>query len=240
MSCGCGGSSGGGGGCGCSPPIAPSFVQHRFCGIQGITQRLAPKVDRIRARTVEAAGLTPYDVFLVWTHWTGRERGEGEEQELRRHRIAPSPVVEDLSNVSLALMSAGVLPVGSLRLSSISTRYTADELHGRLVPPDTMYDGCGEPMRSPFPSAPLDALEPVRRDELGRPLPPRKDRIPEPFGFFYEVVLRTAPTPQQRMKFRPMSEPFYDAGKFGWSLTLERVSEDRDRQGRSNYGTDRG
>ena len=98
-----------------------------------LAQRLQPTVDRLRARMTRF-GLRPYQVFMVWTRWSGIERGEGAERELARIEIVPRPKVDDLTRVSLSPFSAGILPVGSLSISEVSGMLTADNLRGYAVP----------------------------------------------------------------------------------------------------------
>lgn len=160
-----------------------------------LVNRLVSRVDRLRQRTSVRFGLRPYNVFLIWERWTGTERGEGDEIEVKRFPIVPTPKVEDLTAISLSLMSGGVLPTGSLRLTRISGTLTTDMLMGKMLPT------------------------------------PHEDHIPEQWEFFYEIVEdgRGDPDPV-RAKFRPFSVPFRRAGQVDWTIILERVSEDRDRQ----------
>lgn len=230
MSCGCGcggsgvGSVGGGSGC------------YRR---QNLAQRLAPRADKIRQKLTDF-GLRPYDVFLVWTRWDGEERGEGYERELRRVRIVPNPKVEDLTSISLSPYAAGILPVGSIRLSEISISLTADDLAGRTIP-GASYPGHCSIQRLPSQGTP-DSVAMTPGQQVGHALARVHDHISQPFEFFYEVVENVAGTsavaPALRPKFRPLSPAFKRPGKFDWMLILERISEDRNRYGRSQMGTD--
>lgn len=108
-----------------------------------LAARMVKTVDR--ARQVEVRlGFRPYNVFLVWTKWSGVERGEGVELVVRRCPILPTPIVEDLSAVSRSPFSAGTLPIGSIRVRSISATYSQDYLEGKTFP-DT-----GEPVPEPY------------------------------------------------------------------------------------------
>lgn len=75
-------------------------------------------------------------------------------------------------------------------------------------------------------------------DELsGHMIPGRhEDQIPQPFEFFYELREdgRGDPKPG-RQKYRLLSFPTLDAENAQWTLMLQRISEDRDREGRSRY-----
>lgn len=163
-----------------------------------IAQRLAPVADNVR-QIATTLGARPYRVFLVWTKWTGEERGEGVEQEARRIEILPTPRIQNLDSVSYSLMHAGTLPVGSIRVDLISgATFSADILSGNYVPVA------------------------------------HEDFIPEPFEFFYEVVEDgRGDDPATRSRFRLLSFPFRRATKVDWTVTLERVSLDRNRYAQS-------
>jgi hypothetical protein len=195
-------------------------------------------VDKIRQR-LTTFGLRVYHVDLVWTRWTGEERGEGEEHELRRVRILPAPLVVDLTSVSLSPVTAGILPVGSVRLEQVTTRLTSDDLRGLTVPGQAYVNGCGIYAQSGHTPPSVLGLTPGEQIGAQAPSP---DRIPQPYEFFYEVsedLTGTGATqPSQRMKYRLFSQPFRRPGKFDWTVVLEKISEDRDREGHSKYGPD--
>lgn len=71
---------------------------------------------------------------------------------------------------------------------------------------------------------------------LAIPGQPLLDHIPQPFSFFYELRedgrsgVKTV-----RRKYRLATEPTRDAGNVQWVLTLEKISEDRNRDGQSEY-----
>lgn len=199
-----------------------------------LAQRLQPTVDRLRARMTRF-GLRPYQVFMVWTRWSGAERGEGAEHELARIEIVPRPKVDDLTRVSLSPFSAGILPVGSLSVSEVSGMLTADNLRGYAVPGQAYVDSCRVQPASPLGGTPvgevgLSALQQARGDGTS------ELHVPEPYDFFYEVVEDRAGS--TRAKFRLFSEPFRDAGKFQWKFVLERIAEDRGRDGRARMAPD--
>lgn len=165
--------------------------------------RFAPKIARLRQATSVKLGLRPYNVFLVWTKWTGTERGEGHEKEIKRVPILPTPKVEDLTSISFNLVAAGAVPTGSVRVSKIASVYTADMLTGHVFPTN------------------------------------HEDFVPEPYEFFYEIVEDGRGDPEPvRQKFRIFSFPFRKASTQEWNLVLERVSEDRSRQGKSTFAGD--
>lgn len=174
--------------------------------------------DRIR-QIGDRLGAYPYRVFLVWTRFSGSERGEGNEVEIGRIELAPAPEVQSLDGVTFSLFAAGALPIGSVRLRGVSLQYTYDQLTGTL-PPTQKQD--------PFAPASATALVSVHRDH-----------IQEPNDFYYEIVEdgRNDPDPK-RMKFRLLSPPVIDPTSQQWILGLERTSEDPDRYGRSQIGTD--
>lgn len=205
--------------------------------------RFAPTVDRIRQRFNQQFGLKAYDVFMVWTRWNGAERGEGNETLMMQVELLPTPVVEDLTSLSLQGFSAGTLPVGSVRISQVSASIRADTLSGFLLPSIEylgMAEGCGKPARmmgegTPTRLAGLTAIEAARLN-AGLDSKGRKYSVDPRVEFFYEIVER-APN-AQRQKFRLLSVPFKRKGSFDWTLVLERVSEDRSRRGQSTIGPD--
>jgi hypothetical protein len=205
------------------------------CGTRGrLAQRFAPTVDRIRQRTVVRFGLRVYDVSLVWTRWNGRERGEGDEVEIARVPIVPRPMIEDLSTVNFNPFAAGLLPQGAVRISQITTRLTADNLLGLTVPPKAYFDGCG--IVAPGISRSPEALALSPAATIGHSPPTLPSHIREPHEFFFEI---TEDVPGSwRSKYRRFSNPFRRPGKFDWSIVVERISEDRDRHGRSQIGVD--
>lgn len=159
-----------------------------------LAHRLAPRVDRLRQLNTRF-GLRPYRVFLVWTKFGGAERGEGDENLIKREELLPTPKVTDLNAVSKTLYTVGVLPVGTIRVEEISATYTADFLEGKIIEP-------------------------------GKP-------IPQPYSFFYEVVEddRGGTAQTERAKYRIAMKPFRMPGKVQWTITLERMSDDLDRDG---------
>jgi hypothetical protein len=169
-----------------------------------LAHRFASRADGLR-QLATRFGVRPYNVWLVWGVWSGRERGAGSFKVLREIPIVPNPVVQDLTAISLDPRSAGVLPVGSVRLTRVSATYSAAMLSG-------MWTG----------------TDPA-------------DRLPDNVEFFYEIQEDGRDGHKgTRMRCRPLAEPFRRAGKVDWSVTLERISEDRDRDGREQIGPNRG
>ena len=87
-------------------------------------------VDYIRQIPVDL-GARPYRVFLVWTRWSGEDRGEGVESLVREEEILPVPKVQEMASVQLQLLDIGMDEQGSLQVSQISPRYTENQLLGR-------------------------------------------------------------------------------------------------------------
>lgn len=79
-------------------------------------------------------GFRPYQVFLVWTKWTGDERGDGYERVICRTPLLPIPEVLDLTAVAKQTGGAGRYRAGSVRLNGISMSYTQELLEGKVVP----------------------------------------------------------------------------------------------------------
>lgn len=195
-----------------SPEEAAKTLAHRF----------GPRVDRLRQLSTRF-GLRPYRCFLVWTRWSGDERGEGGEVEVARIELLPTPLVDSLDQLALKAHSAGLLPEGSIRLREVSVNYSEDQLRGKLMPQGVL---------TPDPPGTAEEFD-VRHRLLA---PATKAKL----DFFYEVIEdgRSGDLPT-RAKYRVSGVPFRDAGKLQWTVVLTRASEDNDRFGKSQVGTDR-
>jgi len=108
-------------------PLTPDQAKH------SLVNRLQKTVDRVRQIPVNF-GLRSQRVFLVWTKYTGSERGEGREVEIRRKEILPTPKVGPMNAISFAAITGGIMPVGSQRVQNVSLSFTADELEGLWIP----------------------------------------------------------------------------------------------------------
>jgi hypothetical protein len=133
----------------------------------------------------------------------------GDSQEHARVEILPTPNLRSLDNLALDPRAAGILPVGMVRLTEVTMSLTNDQLRGWAVP---------NLANATTPGAPID-------------------HVPQPFDFFYEVQADDrSGGPEVRRRFRPATDPFLDAENVQWTITLERVSEDANRDGTSSYG----
>jgi hypothetical protein len=103
-----------------------------------VLARIAPAIDNARQVATEI-GARPYQVFLVWGTWGGRERGEGDFGEVARVQLLPNPKVETMQFTSTPY-SAGQLPVGAVRVSGISTSYAQPVLQGDELPNGQRFD----------------------------------------------------------------------------------------------------
>jgi hypothetical protein len=190
-----------------------------------LAHRLGRRVDRLRQFSTRF-GLRPYRVTLVWTKWTGRERGQGREEEIPGGRIEvlPTPMVKNLDAGNLSLMAAGMLPVGSVRVSKISVNYTQDQLVGLAIPDEVF----------------TERNEPPRAKSAGElPKKPSNVDLPQPFDFHWEVREDgRGDDPPPRWRFRLASWPERRPGDVEWRVTLERVSDDDDREGNPTDGFD--
>lgn len=100
---------------------------------RSLAHRFASRVDRLR-QIETRLGMRPYRVVLVWSQFSGEERGEGDETVTLRREILPTPKVENMTAKERKVMSAGLHEVGSIRISEVSMLLTADMLEGREVP----------------------------------------------------------------------------------------------------------
>jgi hypothetical protein len=178
---------------------------------------------------------------LVWTRWGGTERGEGHEAILFEAPIVPRPKVNDLTSVALNPFTAGLLPVGSVSLEEVTTQLMEEHLTGLVVPPAAYLDGCGATRyNQAFPGMPPDVMGRTAAEQIGTGSQAVRDRIEEPYEFFYELqeARPFGQSPALRRRFRLAATPFKKPGSFEWSILLERASEDRTRGGHSKSGID--
>ena len=207
-------------------PLTPGQARNTLA--HKIGTRLAPKVRQLATKF----GLRPIRVFLVWTKWSGIERGEGFEKEINRAELLPTPKVDSMDGVSFSLLQAGTVPVGSVRVSRVNVGYTEDQLRGRVYPPNMQ-------------TTPEDFSTSLQDNDADDGTPPEPlpvlnpDHIEQPFDFYYELIEDgRGDNPSHRSKFRLLNRPFRRAGKTDWSLILERIGQDNNRDG--SPATDQG
>lgn len=189
-------------------PLTPAQASH------ALANRFGTRVDRIR-QIATRLGIRPFRVFLVWSVWTGAERGEGEERIRARLEILPTPKVDSLENIAFRPMLAGMLPTGQLRVREISVNFTGDQLTGVAIPTQAF----------------IDANDPALTTS-GAELPAHGTRIHEPNDFYWEVVEDgRGDNPAPRQKYRLAAQPHRDAGNVQWIAVLERISQDNSRNG---------
>lgn len=126
----------------CSGNNRPKFTQLTALQYQGtlLGGKLTNCVDKIRDLKTKL-GARPYQVFLVFTRWSGGERGVGVEEVVKRDPILPTPNVAPIDQLTTTLQSVGLDEVGEVRVTEISVAYTEEELrgldcHGEGVPED--------------------------------------------------------------------------------------------------------
>ena len=221
--------------------------------------RLGPRADRLRQIAVNF-GVRPYNVTLIWGKWNGKQRGEGHFTVVKQIPLLPNPKVEDLSAIALDPRSAGILSVGSIRLSGISPTYTSDMLKGLWLPTqpsdrlaedieffyEVVEDGRGYTAAGAgagssgagidggpvtdecAPTCACGTCDPNALDPLCAAVAADPSVLPDPGAV------------PMRGRFRPASEPMRRAEKVDWTIILERVDENRDRDGREQIGPNRG
>ena len=187
-----------------------------------LAHRLAKRVDGIR-QIPTRFGLRSDRVFLVWTRTDGERRGEGNETEVARLEILPTPRVSDQTSIQFAPYSAGVLPVGSVRVDRISAQYTEDVLRGEKVPDEARPPGAAL-------QQPTDFFYEIMSDDRGE-LPPagcgnENEQMP--------LLRGTSVRP--RARYRIAAEPERREGSVDFVVALERISEDRRHDGKSRTG----
>jgi len=200
-------------------PLDPSEARRT------LAHRLGRRADRLR-QFATRFGIRPYRCFLVWTKWTGAERGEGRQHDVPggRIEILPTPRIKNLDQGNYVLFSGGVLPVGSVQVSEISVNYTADQLTGIAIPSHEFTE---------------ENNPPNRRSAREQPHKPSVTDLPQPFDFHWEIREDgRGDDPAPRWKFRLLSWPWRDPGGVQWRCVLERISNDDDRDGSHNDGFD--
>ena len=179
-----------------------------------LLQRIGRVADRARQVGVKL-GMNPYRVVLVWEKYAGEVRGEGgPPRTVRELELLPTPSVKSLDAVTFSVFHAGTIPAGSIKLSGVSVAcYTYDQLTGHVVPQP---DPSGDPTRA------VDGAH--------------VDHIDQPWDFYYELREDgRGDCPPVRNRYRVLSYPVRDAVNAQWTVMLERVSEDRGRDGKSKY-----
>lgn len=196
------------------PGLARRTLAHRF----------AKKVDRLRQLNT-TFGLRHDRVFLVWTRYTGEVRGEGDEVEVARLELLPTPRVSDHTTIQFAPYSAGILPVGSVTVDQISAQMSEEVLMGKRVPDEALPPGSDIPQ-------PTDFFYEIVADD-------RSVEAPAGCGPENEqMALMRGSSVTPRSRFRIAATPERMEGKVQMKVALERISEDRAWDGTSRIGTD--
>jgi hypothetical protein len=107
-------------------------------------------------------------------------------------------------------------------VDQVSANFTESMLRGLYSPRAGLYEFVqeGSPMSQLVPAGSLQPL----------------DHVPQPVSFFYEVVEdgRHEGLPI-RQKYRLSAQPALNETRVMWTLVLERISEDQNRDGTSAY-----
>jgi len=124
--------------CGTTAELTLAAFTCGLCGSQSqpmgtLIDMLTPTVDCLRDLMTQL-GARQYEVSLVWTRWSGGERGVGDESLVRALPMLPTPLVSDLdSTLRRELVSIGMNEGGNLRVSELSPRLNEDLLLGRAI-----------------------------------------------------------------------------------------------------------
>ena len=182
-----------------------------------LAHRLTRRVDRIR-QLYTRFGVRSRRVFMVWTKWSGRERGEGHEVTVARRELLPTPELSDSTAVKWNFRAVGAVPEGALRVSEVSAgAYTKDNLMGVVIPPPA----ATEEAPRPVPGMPLGWDE-------GAPV------NVQPVDFFYVVVEDgRGDRLGERERYRLNGTPWREEDGFHWVLDLERADPEEHRNGTS-------
>lgn len=183
-----------------------------------LAHRMTGLADKIRQKNT-CFGLRSKRVFLVWSEWTGEERGEGEERLLAEIELLPTPRVSEMSAIANRPYSIGTFPEGSLRVDQISAgAYTEDMLRGIAIP-DSRPNAC-------------------RRVESSSPNGNNVERASSPkVDFWYEIQEDgRGDNPARRQRFRVYGNPARNEARLEWAVILERADEPRSREGQFQIG----
>lgn len=126
MACACGSKSAG-------APCLCAFTRVEDVVGATLVDALGPTIDCVRD-LYTSLGLRAYEVSLVWTRWTGQERGVGNEYLVEVQTLLPTPKLSELSAITLELKEIGSNEQGSLTVTELSSRYSEDLLMGRAGP----------------------------------------------------------------------------------------------------------
>jgi hypothetical protein len=178
-----------------------------------LAHRMTRVADRLRQLNTRF-GLRSNRVFLVWTRWSGAERGEGREEVLAEIELLPTPRISDLTSQSRRPFSAGIFPEGSLRVDQISCgAYTHDHLMGLAIPRES----------TTAPRA--DTGSPINQHGDEKSTDPKVD-------FWWELHEDgRGDDPATRKRFRVFGQPARKEGSLYWAVNLERADEPRNRTG---------
>lgn len=180
---------------------------------RSLAHRLTRVADRLRQLNTRF-GLRSKRIFLVWTTWSGVERGEGVEVLLAQVELLPTPRVSDLTAIARRPFPPGIFPEGALRVDQISAgAYTLDVLNGKSIPRATT-------------SAPrADVGQGVNGKTIEKASNPRID-------FWYELQEDgRGDDPAERQRYRVFGGPSRSEGSLYWAVNLERADESRNRLG---------
>lgn len=196
-----------------------------------LAHRLTNRVDRIRQLNTRF-GLRSLRVFLVWSKFSGAERGEGRETIIARVELLPTPRVSDLTAIARRPYSLGVFKEGSIRIDQISgAKYTRDMLLGLEIPiVDQLGNVCG--------CRPCGAVNPLKDEPVEARGPDGVERTTdEQIDFWWETVEDgRGDSPAETLRYRVFGGPSRSEGRFDWSMNLELADEPTDRSGRPQIG----
>lgn len=132
--------------CGTRFPLAP--MANCACGVCGCTDgftlvqdataegtlidSLTKTVDNLRDIYTQF-GARQYQVLLVWTRWSGGERGLGGEDIVRELPLLPTPMISSLDAVRRDLIQVGIEEAGQVKVTQLSPRLNEDLLVGKAV-----------------------------------------------------------------------------------------------------------
>lgn len=183
-------------------PNTPGTKLHPI-GSCSLVESLGSVVDDVRQIATDL-GVRPYRVFSIVCFWSGGEVGRGTPSVIHETEFLPTPKLMETSGVRGSPRSGGVAERGDATLRQVSPRYTEDQVRA-LCGTGAATDAQGQPIG----------------------VPPGAKNI----EIWIEVRVDSRDGDTQRRRFIVVGQPFRDAEKFEWRVTLMRQDQDRSRAG---------
>ena len=94
---------------------------------RSLVEQLGEVADGIRQLYTDF-GLRPYEIRSVIIRWSGGERHRGIPEVISATPLLPTPLIQNIEQLSEELRPSGTVERGIVRLTEISPRYTRDDI----------------------------------------------------------------------------------------------------------------